>query len=309
MERPMQMPLPPPNGSQRTLSRAVYLRGVGLHGGEPVEVKVRPAPEDTGIVFVRTDLPQGVLLEARADQVSSTFLATTLGKDGVTLATVEHALSAISGLGIDNLFIDVDGPELPILDGSAKPWVHALLEGGVKYQAKKRRWIKIREAVKVKDGDKYAVLRPRDPALSPGLHVRCTIDYDHPLIDRQEFQFHLNPRAYVDEVASARTFGFKQEVNALRQMGRALGGSLENAVVLDDFHVMNDGGLRFSDEFVRHKALDAVGDMALLGRPVDGELICHKAGHALHTRLCQTLMERPSAYVEVEPGFGRGRSG
>lgn len=280
--------------TQCSIAAPITVDGVGLHSGEPVHVRMRPAPDDTGIVFVRTDMEQAVLLDALSENVVSTTMNTTLGKHGVTLATVEHCLAAIVALGVDNVFVDVDGPEMPVLDGSSMPWVRAILEAGVREGHKTQNRIVVHRPVEVRDGDRWARLSPRHSG--HGLLVRCEIAFDHPLIHRQTIEFDLSASGFLRDIASARTWGFKREVDALHAAGLGLGGSLDNAVVLDDFHVLNDGGLRYPDEFVRHKVLDAVGDLAQLGAPVDGVLELYKSGHGVHHQLCKALLAQPDAY-------------
>ena len=284
---------------QTTIAKIIRVAGVSLHSGVPVQVVIRPAPANTGIVFVRTDLPKATMIEAKVDQVVCTALATTLGVDGVTLGTVEHVLSAIYALGVSNLFIDVNGPEVPVLDGSADRWVNAIVDAGLVYQREATRHLVIKKEIEVRDGDKVAKLMPRGNR-EPGLHVRCSIYFEHPLIESQAQTLHITPEIFAREVAAARTFGFKKDVDALRKAGLGLGGSLDNAVVLDGFCVLNDEGLRYADEFVRHKLLDAVGDLALVGMPIDGCLVVHKAGHALHTALGKQLLSDPDAFEIVE---------
>ena len=284
---------------QTTVAKIIRVEGVGLHSGAPVQVVIRPAPSNTGIVFVRTDLPKAVMIEAKVENVVCTALATTLGHEGVKLGTVEHVLSAIYSLGVSNLFIDVNGPEVPVLDGSAEPWVTAIVDAGLVYQRETTRHIVIQKEVEVRDGDKVAKIIPRG-SRDPGLHIRCSIYFEHPLIDNQTQTLHLTPETFAREVAAARTFGFKKDVDAMRKAGLGLGGSLDNAVVLDGYCVLNDEGLRYADEFVRHKLLDAIGDLALVGMPIDGCLVVHKAGHALHTALCEKLLATKDAFTVVE---------
>ena len=281
---------------QTTISKTIRVQGVGLHSGEQVQVVVRPAPVGTGIVFVRTDLTKAVMLEAKVENVVSTALATTLGADGASLGTVEHVLSAIYALGISNLFIDVNGPEVPVLDGSASLWVDAIVNAGLVYQKAPVSRLVVKKEVEVRDGDKVAKLKPRGNK-EPGLHIRCSIYFEHPLIENQTQSLHLTPENFAREVSKARTFGFKKDVDALRQAGLGLGGSLDNAVVLDGYCVLNDEGLRYADEFVRHKLLDAVGDLALVGMPIDGCLVVHKAGHALHTELAKKILQERDAFA------------
>jgi len=281
---------------QTTISKTIRVQGVGLHSGEQVQVVVRPAPVGTGIVFVRTDLTKAVMIEAKVENVVSTALATTLGTDGASLGTVEHVMSAIYALGISNLFIDINGPEVPVLDGSASPWVDAIVNAGLVYQKAPVSRLVVKKEVEVRDGDKVAKLKPRG-SKEPGLHVRCSIYFEHPLIENQTQSLHLTPEKFALEIAKARTFGFKRDVDALRKAGLGLGGSLDNADVIDGYCVLNDEGLRYADEFVRHKLLDAVGDLALVGMPIDGCLVVHKAGHALHTELAKKILQERDAFA------------
>jgi UDP-3-O-[3-hydroxymyristoyl] N-acetylglucosamine deacetylase len=290
-----------PSLNQRTLKRRVETSGVGLHSGAQVTVAIGPAPAGTGIVFVRTDTPLRVEIPARVENVVDTRYATTLGReiDGerVTVGTVEHLLSALAGLGVDNARVEIDGPEVPILDGSAAPFVFMIKGAGIRCQEAFKRLLVVRRPVKVRDGVRWARLVP-----ARTFQVTCAIDFDHPLIGRQEMRFTFSDRAYHREVCRARTFGFLSEVEALKAAGLAQGGSLENAVVIDRFSILNSEGLRFPNEFVRHKVLDAIGDLALLGMPVIGHLESHRSGHALNHRLSEALLSDPEAYEILEGG-------
>ncbi|HLT29173.1 MAG TPA: UDP-3-O-acyl-N-acetylglucosamine deacetylase [Myxococcaceae bacterium] len=280
--------------NQRTLATPVGCEGVGLHTGQPVRLRVLPAPVDTGIIFVRTDHSPAVTVPAKSEYVVDTALATSLGRDGARVGTVEHLLSALAGLGIDNARVELDAPEVPILDGSAAPFVTMLTEGGVRLQDAARQMLVIQRAVTVRDGDKVATLAPSDR-----LRIRATIDFQHPLISDQCIDIALDDGAYLSDISRARTFGFLRDVERLKAAGLARGGSLENAIVVDDFSILNPDGLRFPDEFVRHKVLDAIGDLALLGYPVVGRLEAHKTGHALHHRLVQEVLSDPANYQVV----------
>ncbi len=284
---------------QRTLQRTASLEGVGLHSGKRVTLRLVPAPTDHGIVFVRTDLPQKPSIPVRSEFVVDTSLATTLGAGGVRVGTVEHLLAALSGLGIDNLRIELDGPEVPIVDGSAEPFARLIASTGIRTQEDPKQFIVIKRSVTVVDGDKHATFSP-----AKRFRIDCTIDFKHPLISDQQFTLEFSDRSFVREVARARTFGFLRDVDRLREAGLARGGSLENAVVVDDFSILNPEGLRFPDEFVRHKLLDALGDVALLGRPVIGALTVYKTGHALNQRLVAKVLSDPSNYEVVR---ARGR--
>jgi len=273
--------------------------GVGLHTGEKVAMALRPAQPGTGIVFRRTDLPEPVDVPAQAMAVTETRLCSGLEKNGVKVATVEHLMSAFAGLGVDNAYIDLNGPEVPIMDGSAGPFVFLIQSAGLEEQNAPKRYFRIRKSVEVRDGDKWARFDPHD-----GLRISFSIVFDHPVFDKsaQSSTIDFADTSYVKEVARARTFGFMQDVEALRASGLALGGSLDNAIVMDEFRVLNAEGLRYSDEFVKHKMLDAIGDLYLVGSPLIGAYSAHKSGHALNNQLLRkTLQEAGAAdYVTFE---------
>jgi UDP-3-O-[3-hydroxymyristoyl] N-acetylglucosamine deacetylase len=281
---------------QRTLKTLIKASGVGLHTGQKVRMSLRPAPPDTGIVFRRIDLPSPVDIPARAELVGDARLASTLIKDGAKVHTVEHLMSALSGLGIDNAFIDLDSPELPILDGSASPFALLLQQAGLEEQGAPKRFLRVRKTVEVKDGDKWARLEPYE-----GFRLSFSIDFRHPAIERttQSVSVDFAETSYLKEIARARTFGFMHEVEDLKGSGLALGGGLDNAVVLDDQGVLNADGLRFADEFIRHKLLDAIGDLYLIGRPLLGAFSAHKSGHALNNKLARAVLADPSALETV----------
>ncbi len=281
---------------QRTLKNVIRATGVGLHTGEKVYLTLRPAAPDTGIVFQRVDLPQPVEIPARAEYVGDTRLSTTLERDGVRISTVEHLLSAFAGLGVDNAYVDVSAPEVPIMDGSAGPFVFLIQSAGVEEQNAPKRYIRILEPVEVRDGDKLARFEPFE-----GFKVRFAIDFDHPAIDGRacEAEMDFSSTSFVKEVSRARTFGFLRDIETLRENGLALGGSMENAIVVDDFRVLNEDGLRYQDEFVKHKILDAIGDLYLLGHSLIGAFTGYKSGHALNNRLLKALMARQDAWEEV----------
>ncbi len=279
---------------QRTLQRTAVTHGVGLHSGTPIELRLVPAPVNHGLVFVRVDLASKPQIPVRSEFVTDTALATTLGVGPVKVSTVEHLLAALSGLGIDNLRIELDGPEVPIMDGSAAPFARMIHEAGIRSQDEAKEFLVIKRQVTVVDGDKYASFSP-----AKRFCIECTIDFRHPLISDQKFTVEFNDRSFVREVAPARTFGFLRDVDKLRALGLAQGGSLKNVVVVDDFSILNPEGLRFPDEFVRHKLLDALGDVALLGRPVIGALTAHKTGHALNQRLVAKVLSDPANYEVV----------
>jgi UDP-3-O-[3-hydroxymyristoyl] N-acetylglucosamine deacetylase len=280
---------------QRTFKQRSTFEGIGLHTGESVRLTLAPAPPDTGIVFIRSDAPD-LEIPAVCDSVVDTTLNTCLGRDGVRIGTVEHLMAALAGCGIDNARIEVDGPEVPIADGSSAPFVQLVRRAGVHEQRAPRRFLQVKRPIVVSDGDRVAKLLP-----ARRFRVTYTIDFRHPLISDQSRALQIDERAFEKEIARARTFGFKRDVERLHSAGLARGGSLDNAVVVDDFHILNPEGLRYSDEFVRHKILDAVGDLALLGMPVIGHLIAVKSGHALNHQLVRkVLAERHSCEV-VQP--------
>jgi UDP-3-O-[3-hydroxymyristoyl] N-acetylglucosamine deacetylase len=280
--------------NQRTLQKTVECSGVGLHSGDVISLKLCPAPANHGVVFVRMDLPTPVSIPAHAAHVVDTALATTLGKDSVRVGTVEHLMAALSGLGVDNVRVEVNGPEIPIVDGSAAPFVYLIRSAGIRVQDEPKSFIVIKKAVTVTDGEKEASF-----SVLNRFRVDCTVDFQHPLISGQNFSVDFSDRAFERELSRARTFGFLKDVEKLKKLGLARGGSLENAIVVDEFSILNPEGLRYPDEFVRHKALDAMGDVSLFGRPVIGHLKVYKSGHALNHRLVQRVLSDPSAYTVV----------
>lgn len=274
---------------QRTLKNVIKATGITLHGGERAELTLRPAPPNTGINFNRIDLNPPVSIPARAKYVGDTTLSTCLVKNGVRVSTVEHLLSACAGIGIDNLEIDVTASEVPIMDGSAAPFIFLLQSAGIQEQNAPKRFIRIKRKVVVKDGDKWASFEPFE-----GFKVTFTIEFDHPVfkLHSKSATLDFSSTSYVKEVSRARTFGFKSDFERLRSMNLARGGSLDNAIVVDDFHVINEEGLRYEDEFVKHKILDAVGDLYLLGSSLIGAFNGFKSGHALNNKLlCQLLVQ------------------
>jgi len=281
---------------QRTLKNVIRATGVGLHTGNKVYLTLRPAAVDTGIVFRRVDLDPPVDVKACPSNVGDTRLSTTLCNDGARVSTVEHLLSAFAGLGIDNAYVDVSAAEVPIMDGSAGPFVFLIQSAGVEEQNRPKRFIRIKRAVTVEDGDKFARFEPFD-----GFKVGFSIDFDHPAFTSrmQSATVDFSTTSFVKEVSRARTFGFLRDIEALRLQNLALGGSLDNAVVVDDFRVLNDDGLRYEDEFVKHKILDAIGDLYLLGHSLIGAFRGHKSGHALNNRLLRTLLADEGAWEEV----------
>jgi UDP-3-O-[3-hydroxymyristoyl] N-acetylglucosamine deacetylase len=287
------------NWNQRTIARRIGVTGVGLHSGEPASLTLAPAAPDAGITFVRMDL--GAEIPARADLVVDTLLSTSLGLGGARVATVEHVLAALAGLGVDNCRIEVDGPEIPILDGSAAPFVYLVQEAGIEAQRAGKRLLVVEQPVEVRDGDKLARL---DPA--GALSVTFTADFDHPLITDQTFAFAFSERRFARELAPARTFCFLRDIERMKSQGLAWGGSFDNAIVVDDFSILNPEGLRFPDEFARHKVLDALGDLTLVGMPVLGALTAHKSGHALNQALVRKVLATPSCHrvVRASPEVG-----
>jgi len=278
---------------QRTLKSRVHAKGVGLHTGQRINLTLRPAQPDTGIVFRRVDLASPVDVPARADLVGDTRLSSCLVHQDVRIYTVEHLMSALAGMGVDNAYVDLDGPEVPIMDGSAAAFVLLLQQAGLEEQPVPKRFLRVKRKVEVSDGDKWARLEPYE-----GLRLQFSIVFNHPVIDRtrQSVSVDFAETSYLKEIARARTFGFMQDVEQLRENGLALGGGLDNALVLDEFRLLNADGLRFADEFIRHKVLDAIGDLYLLGRPLLGAFAAHKSGHALNNRLLRALVADTAAW-------------
>ena len=292
---------------QRTLKQLVKATGVGLHSGAKVGLVLRPAQPDTGIVFRRVDLDPPVDLKADPFAVGDTRLASCLERDGAKIATVEHLMSALAGLGIDNCFVDVDAAEMPILDGSAAPFVFLLQSAGIEEQNAAKKFIRVRHPIEVRDGDKWARLEPYE-----GFSLEFSIVFSHPAVAQSGCRAKIDfaEQSYVKEVARARTFGFTQDVEAMRDQGLALGGSLENAIVMDEYRVLNADGLRFADEFVKHKILDAIGDLYLAGHPLLAAFTAHKSGHALNNKLLRALLTDESAwefasFADVKQAPGR----
>jgi len=281
---------------QRTLQKPTKTTGVGVHTGARVELVLRPAPPDTGIVFQRTDLAQSAGIPALAANVGDTRLSSTLKVGTASVSTVEHLMSALAGLGIDNLFVDIAGPELPIMDGSAGPFVFLLQSAGIVEQTAYKRYFRVTSSVEVSDGDKWARFTPFD-----GFKLDFTIDFPHPVFgsENRNVVVDFAVDSYAKEISRARTFGFMQDVEAMREAGLGLGGSLQNAIVLDEFRVLNSEGLRYDNEFVRHKVLDAIGDIYLLGHPLIGQYTAYKSGHALNNQLTRALLARAEAFEIV----------
>jgi UDP-3-O-[3-hydroxymyristoyl] N-acetylglucosamine deacetylase len=281
---------------QRTLREAIRATGIGLHTGRKVLMVLRPAPPNTGIVFRRTDLDPPVDVPARATNVSETTLGTTLTANGAGVSTVEHLLSALAGLGIDNAFIELTAGEVPIMDGSAGPFVFLIQSAGIELQNSPKRFVRVRQRVEVRDGDKWARFDPHE-----GFRVNFEIEFDHPVFHRhsQSASMDFSTTTFLKEVSRARTFGFMRDMEYLRGRNLALGGTLDNAIVLDDYRILNEDGLRFEDEFVRHKILDAIGDLYLLGHSLIGEYSAFKSGHGLNNRLLRTMLADEASWEEV----------
>jgi len=281
---------------QRTLKEPVRTTGIGLHTGVKVEITLRPAPPDTGIVFRRMDLDPPAELKADPYLVTDTRLCSMLESGPAKVSTVEHLMSALAGLGIDNALVDLTGPEIPILDGSSAPFVYLLQSAGIVEQDAPKRYVRILRPIEVRDGDKLARLTPHN-----GFKIEFTIDFKHPVFEKsgKTVSIDFAETAYAREVARARTFGFMHEVEALRNSGLALGGSLDNAIVMDEYRVLNVEGLRYEDEFVKHKVLDAIGDLYLLGYPIIGAFEAYKSGHALNNALLRELLQHQEAWEFV----------
>jgi UDP-3-O-[3-hydroxymyristoyl] N-acetylglucosamine deacetylase len=282
---------------QRTIRKRVTVEGIGLHTGEPVALVFRPAPPDTGVHMVRSDLPGAPSIAVRADNVRATQMATTLGGAAFSVATIEHCMSSLAAFRIDNLIVELSGPEIPIGDGSAAIFMEALVSAGIVDQEEPRKYCYITRPIFYGDGDKHAYVIPYN-----GLRLTVTIEFAHPAIGRQQFDIDVNETTFARDLSRARTFGFLKDVEAMRAKGLARGGSLENAVVLDNDGVMNPEGLRWPDEFVRHKALDALGDLVTLGMPLMGHLVLYKAGHDVLNRLVRKIAESPDSFRHIELG-------
>jgi UDP-3-O-[3-hydroxymyristoyl] N-acetylglucosamine deacetylase len=278
---------------QRTLKQIARTVGIGLHSGSKVQLALRPAAVDTGVIFRRIDLDPAVEIALSAAAVVDTKMATTLGAGDVRIATIEHLMSALAGLGIDNCYVDVDAAEIPIMDGSAASFVFLIQAAGIVEQAAPKQFLRVIKPVEVRDGDKWARLEPHF-----GFRLKFSIEFNHPAIDATEqvVEVDLGRQSFVKDVARARTFGFANEVEALRASGLALGGNFENAIVMDEYRVLNTDGLRAGDEFAKHKILDAIGDLSALGRPLIGAYVAHKSGHAINNRLLRALLADETAF-------------
>ncbi|ANO52178.1 UDP-3-O-acyl-N-acetylglucosamine deacetylase [Woeseia oceani] len=281
---------------QRTLKTAIRATGVGLHTGEKVYMTLRPAAANTGITFRRVDLDVPVDIPADPNLVGETMLGTTLVKGDVKVATVEHLMSALAGLGIDNLYVDLSAPEVPIMDGSAAPFVFLLQSAGIEEQNAAKRFVRIKRKIRIEEGDKWAQLTPFN-----GFKVNFDIDFNHPVFNKlsQHASIDFSSSSFLKEVSRARTFCFLRDVETLRERNLTLGGSMDNAIVLDDYRILNEDGLRYANEFVVHKILDAIGDIYLLGRTVIGEFSAHKSGHDLNNKLMRAMLADTTAWEEV----------
>jgi UDP-3-O-[3-hydroxymyristoyl] N-acetylglucosamine deacetylase len=281
---------------QRTLKNSVRTTGVGLHTGDKIHLTLKPAPVDHGIVFRRVDLNPPVEIKASAHNVGETTLSTCLIKDGVRVSTVEHLMSAMAGMGIDNAVVELTGPEIPIMDGSAGPFVFLIQSAGVQEQNGPKKFVRIKKEVTLKDGDKFATFVPFD-----GFKVSFSIEFDHPVFKdrRPQTELDFSSSSFVKDISRARTFGFMHEIEYLRSKGLARGGSMDNAIVVDQYRILNEEGLRFEDEFVKHKVLDAIGDLYMLGNSLICEYKAHKSGHSLNNRALRLLLDQPDAWEIV----------
>lgn len=271
---------------QRTLRTEVSCTGIGLHSGCKAGLTLKPAPPDTGICFIRRDLPGKPAIHAASDNVANTVMSTSIGLNGAKVSTVEHLMAALFGLGIDNVRVEVDGPEVPIMDGSSAPFIFLIKSAGIKEQKEPKQFLVIRKKFRVEDGNRSITVHP-----SKDLKITYTIDFDHPLLKNQTFSLKFSGGDFVKEISKARTFGFLKDIQFLRDNGLAMGGSLDNAIVIDEFRILNEDGLRYPDEFVRHKILDFFGDIAMLGRPVIGHFIVNRSGHFLNQLMIKELMQ------------------
>ncbi len=282
---------------QNTIKSSVEINGIGLHTGKEAFLAFHPAPENTGIHIQRSDLPNKPSLPVKAKHVQATQMATTIGGDFFRVSTVEHCLSAVTALQIDNIILEVRGPEIPVGDGSAQIFWDALNNAGIQQQNQPKKFVFIKEPFEISDGDKWVKVKPYN-----GLKIDCIIDFEHPSIGLQKMSLELTAENFKNQILKARTFGFLKDVEALKAAGLALGGSLDNAIVMDDSSVLNPGGLRFEDEFVRHKILDAIGDLATLGMPILAHFEMYKSGHDLLNKLIKKILANPNLYKEVELG-------
>ncbi|MDJ0809226.1 MAG: UDP-3-O-acyl-N-acetylglucosamine deacetylase [Desulfobacterales bacterium] len=284
---------------QRTVAHAITCSGIGVHSGEKVNLTIRPARENHGIRFVRTDLPNAPVIAALFNQVVDTSLATVLGAGGCIISTIEHLMAAFSGLAIDNVRVELDAYEMPIMDGSARPFFERLQKAGIEEQSARKHFFVIKDPVELDDGDRFVGAYP-----ARSQKFTCTVSYDHPLIRNQSITIDLNEQVFAEQVCAARTFGFLQDVEKMKRFGLGRGGSLENVVVIDDTGIVNPEGLRFEDEFVRHKVLDCIGDFSLLGMPILGHIVTHKSGHAFNLAFLDKLFNSKDAwFTSTRPAY------
>ncbi len=279
---------------QRTVRDNVSCTGIGLHSGEKVTLTIKPAPPDSGIKFIRKDLPGRQLIKAHYDNVIDTTLCTTIGNNGNRVSTIEHLMAAFFGCGIDNATVELDGPEVPIMDGSSAPFIFLLKSVGITEQRKPKQFIVIKKPFSIHEGSRSITVKP-----SKELKISFTVDFNHPLISEQQYNFHFSGKDFIDEISKARTFGFLKDIETLRQAGLAKGGSLDNAIVIDDFRVLNEDGLRYKDEFVRHKILDFIGDLAVIGSPVIGHFQIQKSGHSLNQAMLKKITTEKKYWKKV----------
>ena len=281
---------------QRTINNTIHATGIGVHTGEKVYLTLRPAPVDTGVIFRRVDLDEPVEILAYAENIGDTTLSTCLAKGNTRVATVEHLMSALAGVGVDNLYVDLNAPELPIMDGSSGPFVFLIQSAGIEEQKARKKFIRIKRRVEIQQDDKLVKLEPYE-----GFKVTFGIDYDHPVINESQksLTYDFSTTSYVKEVSRARTFGFLSDYEYIRKAGLALGASLDNAIVLDEYKILNDDGLRYPDEFIKHKMLDAIGDLYLLGHSVIGAFTGYKSGHSLNNQLLQKVISDKKAWEVV----------
>ncbi|MBI5644429.1 MAG: UDP-3-O-acyl-N-acetylglucosamine deacetylase [Deltaproteobacteria bacterium] len=282
---------------QNTLRNKIEFSGIGLHTGHEINVKILPAKEDTGIVFIRKDVPSSPFIKAAAENVVATNYATTIGKRGVAVSTIEHLMAAFYGLGVDNAVVEIDGPEVPIMDGSASHFIDMIETSGLKQLESLKKYLVIKEPIKVADRDKYVIISPSE---DNEFIVDYSIDFAHPFLTKQSFSGLFSGDVFRDGVGRARTFGFLRDLEMLRKNGLAKGGSLDNAIVISDTEILNEEGLRYPDEFVRHKVLDLMGDISLVGAPVIGQIKAHRSGHELNHRLVQEILKWPDRWELVD---------
>ena len=270
---------------QRTIRDNIGCTGIGLHSGEKVSLTIKPAPPDRGIKFIRKDLAGRHVIKANFENVVNTHMSTTIGINGNRISTIEHLMAALFGFGIDNALIEIDGPEVPIMDGSSAPFIFLLKSVGIKVQKKPKQFIVLKKTLKVQEGNRSICIYP-----SKELKISYTIDFHHPLIKNQKYVLRFSGKDFIKEISKARTFGFLKDVQTLREAGLAMGGSLDNAIVIDDFRILNEDGLRYKDEFVRHKILDFIGDLAIIGSPIIGHFVVQKSGHSLNQAMLKKLI-------------------